>query len=199
MSQSTATEKQPELKRAIGTKLLLLFIVGDILGNGCVCPDRTGGRRGRRRGLGSPAAGVHRGRHHRVLLSGVGDEVPAGGGRRAVHAQGLRDPFPHLFGDVRRAQFRHHVRLHRRQVFGRELHCRLQPGLEPDRGDLGGHHLHGGSGLHQLPRRQRIGQVQRGADPGGVRRPADRDRHRILGDEPGQCGLQPRDGLRNLE
>ena len=34
MSQSTATEKQPELKRAIGTKLLLLFIVGDILGTG---------------------------------------------------------------------------------------------------------------------------------------------------------------------
>ena len=34
MSKSTATEKQPELKRAIGTKLLLLFIVGDILGTG---------------------------------------------------------------------------------------------------------------------------------------------------------------------
>ncbi|MEV7648699.1 APC family permease [Arthrobacter sp. NPDC089319] len=34
MSESTATEQQPELKRAIGTKLLLLFIVGDILGTG---------------------------------------------------------------------------------------------------------------------------------------------------------------------
>jgi APA family basic amino acid/polyamine antiporter len=34
VSESTATEKQPELKRAIGTKLLLLFIVGDILGTG---------------------------------------------------------------------------------------------------------------------------------------------------------------------
>ncbi|MET1154914.1 amino acid permease [Arthrobacter sp.] len=34
MSESIATEKQPELKRAIGTKLLLLFIVGDILGTG---------------------------------------------------------------------------------------------------------------------------------------------------------------------
>jgi basic amino acid/polyamine antiporter, APA family len=34
VSESTAVEKQPELKRAIGTKLLLLFIVGDILGTG---------------------------------------------------------------------------------------------------------------------------------------------------------------------
>jgi basic amino acid/polyamine antiporter, APA family len=34
VSESIATEKQPELKRAIGTKLLLLFIVGDILGTG---------------------------------------------------------------------------------------------------------------------------------------------------------------------
>ena len=33
MSESTETKKHPELKRAIGTKLLLLFIVGDILGN----------------------------------------------------------------------------------------------------------------------------------------------------------------------
>ncbi|MFT4469731.1 APC family permease [Arthrobacter sulfonylureivorans] len=34
MSESTETKKHPELKRAIGTKLLLLFIVGDILGTG---------------------------------------------------------------------------------------------------------------------------------------------------------------------
>ncbi|EMY34353.1 amino acid permease-associated protein [Arthrobacter crystallopoietes BAB-32] len=34
MSESTVTREQPELKRAIGPKLLLLFIVGDILGTG---------------------------------------------------------------------------------------------------------------------------------------------------------------------
>ncbi|MCW2131738.1 APC family permease [Arthrobacter sp. VKM Ac-2550] len=34
MSSTTETEEQPELKRAIGPKLLLLFIVGDILGTG---------------------------------------------------------------------------------------------------------------------------------------------------------------------
>lgn len=34
MSSTTETQEQPELKRAIGPKLLLLFIVGDILGTG---------------------------------------------------------------------------------------------------------------------------------------------------------------------
>ncbi len=34
MSSTTETHEQPELKRAIGPKLLLLFIVGDILGTG---------------------------------------------------------------------------------------------------------------------------------------------------------------------
>ena len=31
---ATATAEQPELKRVMGPKLLLLFIVGDILGTG---------------------------------------------------------------------------------------------------------------------------------------------------------------------
>jgi APA family basic amino acid/polyamine antiporter len=34
MSQAAATPGQPELHRVMGPKLLLLFIVGDILGTG---------------------------------------------------------------------------------------------------------------------------------------------------------------------
>src|SRR5665647_49584 len=34
MSETATTSEQPELKRVMGPKLLLLFIVGDILGTG---------------------------------------------------------------------------------------------------------------------------------------------------------------------
>ena len=45
------TDGQPSLKRVMGPKLLLLFIVGDILGTGVYALTGTGGRRGRRGGL----------------------------------------------------------------------------------------------------------------------------------------------------
>ena len=44
---------QPELDRVMGPKLLLLFIVGDILGTGVYALTGHGGGRGRRRGLGA--------------------------------------------------------------------------------------------------------------------------------------------------
>ncbi|MBY8854129.1 amino acid permease, partial [Saccharothrix sp. MB29] len=34
MAEATSAPAQPELKRAIGPKLLLFFVVGDILGTG---------------------------------------------------------------------------------------------------------------------------------------------------------------------
>jgi hypothetical protein len=41
MAEATSAPAQPELKRAIGPKLLLFFVVGDILGTGIYALTRA--------------------------------------------------------------------------------------------------------------------------------------------------------------
>jgi amino acid transporter len=101
-SSSSVAElpRQPELKRAIGPKLLLFFVVGDILGTGIYAltgdvAARIGGA------LWVPFLAAF------ILafltafqLPRAGRQVPGRGRCRAVHAQGVRRPVPHLHGHL---------------------------------------------------------------------------------------------------
>ena len=73
-----------------GPRLLLLFIVGDILGAGVYAVTGEMAARGRRHRVGAVPGRVRGGHADRVLLPRAGHEVPAGRGRGALHAQGVR-------------------------------------------------------------------------------------------------------------
>ena len=109
-NEPVAGEEHTELKRVMGPKLLLLFIVGDILGTGVYALTGEVASRGRRRRVGAVPRRLRHRDHHRVQLPRARDEVPAGGRRGAVHAQGVRHPLRDLHrllhGDVLRASRR---------------------------------------------------------------------------------------------
>ena len=101
----------PDLKRVLGPKLLLLFIVGDILGAGIYAVTGEMAARGRRHRLAAVPGGVRGRDADGVLLPRAGHEVPPGRRRRALHAQGVRHPLRHVPGRVRGGLLRHHQRL----------------------------------------------------------------------------------------
>ncbi len=101
----------PDLKRVMGPKLLLLFIVGDILGAGIYAVT---GEMAREVGgivwlpfLVAFAVATLTALSYLELV----DEVPAGGRRGALHAQGVRHPLRHVPGRVRGDLLGHHQRL----------------------------------------------------------------------------------------
>ena len=118
---------EPDLIRVMGPRLLLLFIVGDILGTGVYALTGAGRRRGRRCRLGAVPGRVRRGHDHRDVLPRAGHQVPAGGRRRALHAQGVRHPLRHvprrLHGDV----LGHHLGVDGEQRVRRLPQRRLRP------------------------------------------------------------------------
>ena len=102
-------DHSPELKRVMGPRLLLLFIVGDILGTGVYA--LTGEVAGE---VGGAAwapflVAFAVATDHRVLLPRARDEVPAGRRCRALHAQGVRHPLPDLHRRLHRDVLGHHV------------------------------------------------------------------------------------------
>ena len=72
---------------------------------------RSGRGRGRWRGVGAVPGRVRRRAAHGVLVPRAGDEVPAGGRRGALRAQGVGDPLPHVHGRVHGDVLGHHVGL----------------------------------------------------------------------------------------
>ena len=94
--QHVEGEESTELRRVMGPKLLLLFIVGDILGTGIYAlTGQVAAEVGGAVWLPFLVAFVVAA-HHRVQLPRAGDQVPAGRRRRALHAQGVRRALLHL-------------------------------------------------------------------------------------------------------
>ncbi len=84
--------QEPALRRVIGPRLLVLFVVGDVLGTGIYAT--TG--RSPARSAGPVAAVRHRVRRRppdRGLVHRTRRQVPEGGGGRALRAEGVPGPF----------------------------------------------------------------------------------------------------------
>ena len=185
-------DREPELKRVMGPKLLLLFIVGDILGAGvyAVTGQMAGDRRRHR--LAAVPGRLRRRDPDRAVLPRAGHQVPAGRRRRALHAQGVRHPLRHVPGRLRGGLLGHHQRLDLGQRAGPEPHRRARgqrldgrrAGTGPITADRDG--LHGAAGADQPARRRREREVQRGPHPGRDDRAGHRHRRRLLRDGPGR-------------
>ena len=187
-SRTSTGRGRPSSSGCIGPRLLLLFIVGDILGTGVYA--LTGSVAGE---VGGAAwapflAGVRRRDHHRVLVPGAGHQVPAGRRRRALHAQGVRHPLRHVPGGLHRHVLRHHVARRRPPT---RSPAYLNAGFALDApGRRHRHHaartgVHGARGRGQPPRRRRERQGQRRADPRRAVGPAADHLHRHLRRDPG--------------
>ena len=105
---------EPDLLRVMGPKLLLLFIVGDILGTGVYA--LTGSVAGE---VGGAAWAPFLVAFFVATITAFSylelvTKYPAGRRRGALHAQGVRDPLRHLPGGLHRDVLRHHAARRRR-------------------------------------------------------------------------------------
>ena len=193
-------EEQTELKRAIGPRLLLLFIVGDILGTGVYALTGRVAPGGRGSGVGALHRRLRDRAGHRLQLPRAGHEVPAGGGCGALHAQGVRHPLRHLHRRLHRHVLGHHVGVDRVAGLRLQLRRRLRPRQRQQDPRRARHRagLHAARGGGQLPRGRRERQGQRRAHPGRDLRPAARHPGRRLRGHRRQGRLLAGDGVRHL-
>ena len=164
-TSAATTRPSTELKRVMGPWLLLLFIVGDILGTGVYALTGQVAERGRRRGWLPFLVAFVVATDHGVQLSRAGDEVPAGGRRRALHAQGVRHPLHHLHRRLHGDVLGHHLGVDRLARVRREP--RRRASISTSATSASSCHragLHGADRRGQLPRRRRERQGQRRAD-----------------------------------
>ena len=209
MSMGTQTQDvedvngpEPDLKRVMGPKLLLLFIVGDILGAGVYAVTGDDRGRGRRHRLAAVPGRLRRGHPDGVLLPRAGHEVPPGRRRRALRPQGVRHPLRHVPGRLRGRSAPASPAPRRPPTL---LAPNLLAGLDgtagstevPDRDHADRLVALGFMVLlaaDQPARRRGEREVQRRAHPGRDDRPRHRDRGRLLGD--GLRRRRPRPGHR---
>ena len=102
-------EAQPELKRAIGPKLLFFFVIGDILGTGIYAlTGNVAGRIGGALWVPFLVAFVLAFLTAFSYLELVG-KYPKAAGAALYTNRAFRHPVPHVHGRLRRHVLRHHV------------------------------------------------------------------------------------------